>query len=812
MNNATNAKKIGHCKKVCRNRAVNSLEADNSDYSDDFNESLVATLHVNSLDNTHLNAIILEPIIHNRKIRMELETGAAVSVMSQRKFREHFPDKVDSLKKTHLRLRTYTEEVLKPKGVARVPVTYGNQRKELNLYVVQKDGPSLFGREWLAHITLDWPSIKSLSVATSKVSGTCSKGTKHKLSEILGKHGQIFKDDMGTVKGIKASLKLKESAQPKFCKARPVAYSLKQKVEKELNKLVDSGVITKIDYSEWATPIVPVIKSDGSVRICGDFKVTVNPVLEIDQYPLPRIEEIFAALSKGQRFTKLDLRHSYLQMTVDDESRKLLTINTEKGLYRYNRLVFGVASAPAIWQRTIDTVLQGLAGVKCIMDDMIITGTSEEEHLQNLEAVLQRLDDYNLRVNLDKCEFFRERVSYCGHEIDSEGLHKTQAKIDAVINAPKPTNVSELRSFLGIVNYYARFLPNLSSTLYPLHQLLSKEKKWEWTPKCDRAFLDIKRMKTSEEVLTHYNPDQPVRLACDASPYDIGCVLSHVMDDGSERPIAYASRSLSAAEKNYSQIDREALGIVWGVKRFNTYLYGKHFTLLTDHKPLVSIFHPEKAISTTSAARMQRYALFLSGYDYEIMYKNTKTHGNADSLSRLPLSECETSEDTSVDIMYMSQIEQLPITSAKIKQKTGRDTVLSHVYESVMNGWITYIKSEDKDLYPYFSRRDELTVHNGCLLWGMRVIIPLKLRSHVLNDLHVGHIGIAKMKALARSLVWWPGIDQDIENISKSCAGCSEFKRSPPSAQVHPWEWPTSPWERVHIDFAGPFLNSMFFL
>ena len=153
---------------------------------------------------------------------------------------------------------------------------------------------------------------------------------------------------------------------------------MKPKVEAEIDKLVRDGVITKVDYSEWATLIVPVIKSDNSVRICGDFKVTLNPVLEVDQYPLPRIEDIFAALSGGERFTKLDLRHAYLQMLVAEQSRDLLTINTEKGLYRYNRLVY----APAIWQRTMDTILQGLPGVKCIIDDMIITGATEEEHLR----------------------------------------------------------------------------------------------------------------------------------------------------------------------------------------------------------------------------------------------------------------------------------------------------------------------------------------------------------------------------------------------------------------------------------------------
>ncbi|XP_062606687.1 uncharacterized protein K02A2.6-like [Saccostrea cucullata] len=798
-----NCSKIGHCKKACRK----TKEVYNVDWS----ENLIGSLDVNSVEKTHSGAIVVNTNIDGVDVDMELDTGAAVSVMSKKKFCEYFPGRIKNLPESNMCLKTYTGEILKPCGVARVNVSHNNQKKDLDLYVMQKAGPTLFGREWLQQISLDWPSIKSMSCVTDKISDTCSDNVKADLKHMLEKHRSVFQSDIGTVKGIEATLNLKPDAKPKFCKARSVPYALKPKVEAELDKLVRDGIITKVDYSEWATPIVPVIKSDKNVRICGDFKVTLNPVLEIDQYPLPRIEDIFAALAGGKRFTKLDLRHAYLQMRVNEESRNLLTINTEKGLYRYNRLVYGVASAPAIWQRTIDTVLQGLTGVKCIIDDMIITGSSEEEHLKNLEAVLTRLDEYNLRVNLNKCEFFRERVSYCGHEIDCEGLHKTQSKIEAVVSAPKPKNVSELRSFLGIVNYYARFLPNLSSLLYPLHHLLSKSRKWSWSSECDKAFSEVKQLITSDEILTHYDPQREVRLACDASPYGLGCVLSHVMDDGSERPIAYASRSLSSAERNYSQIDREALGIVWGVKRFHTYLYGRHFSLLTDHRPLVSIFSPSKGVSVTTAARMQRYALFLSGYDYDIMYKNTKAHGNADSLSRLPLSDCESDDDyQDIDLMYLPQFETLPITSDRIRQETGRDPVTVKVYGYTMNGWNFSVKADDKELYRYFTRKDELTIHNGCLLWGMRVVVPTKLRDHILKELHLGHIGVVKMKALARSVVWWPGIDLDIERITKACSGCQEFKRAPPAAPIHPWEWPTKPWERIHIDFAGPFMNWMF--
>jgi len=216
--------------------------------------------------------------------------------------------------------------------------------------------------------------------------------------------------------------------------------------------------------------IVPVPKKDGSVRICGDYKGTVNPELQAEQYSLPRIEDtcIFAKLSGGQKFSKIDLRHAYHQLEMEEDSKKYHTINTHMGLFQYNRLVFGITSVPAIWQHTIDQVLEGTSGTSSILDDMIITGKDDAEHLANLQEVLRRLQLHGLRANKAKCEFFIEKILYCGHEFDKDGLHKLAEKIEAVLNAPHPNDVPEVRSFLGLINYYHRFLPNLSTVVRPL--------------------------------------------------------------------------------------------------------------------------------------------------------------------------------------------------------------------------------------------------------------------------------------------------------------------------------------------------------
>ena len=273
---------------------------------------------------------------------------------------------------------------------------------------------------------------------------------------------------------------------------------------------------------------------------------------------------------------------------MNENSKSYLTINTHKGLYSYNRLVFGIAASPSIWQRTMDQVLKDIPNTSCILDDIIITGKSDEEHLKTLETVLQRLQDYNLRAHVDKCSFFREEITYCWHKINANGLHKTQEKIEAVINAPVPENVTQLRAFLGLVNYYSHFLPNMASVLHPLYQLLKKDKKYTWTTAAQNAFDTVKEMITSDTVLTHYNPELPLKLSCDSSSYGLGAVISHVMENGEERPIAFASRTLNAAEKNYAQIQKEALSIIWGVKKFHCFLFGRKFTLVTDHQPLIS--------------------------------------------------------------------------------------------------------------------------------------------------------------------------------------------------------------------------------
>ncbi|XP_060581109.1 uncharacterized protein K02A2.6-like [Ruditapes philippinarum] len=757
----------GHIKSICLKARARDVHAMNNDD--------VPVMSINSVTKGSSRKITITPEIDDRPLQMEVDTGSAVSLMSREEFQKCFGNV--TLDKPTSVLKTYSGEEIQQAGTKLVNVRYNGQSKSLKLCIVMGNGPALFGRDWMNEIILDWSRIVH-------VNSIDDHSTQTRIADIMKRYESVFSDGIGKVKDIKATLSVKENASPKFVKARPVPYSLKPKIEKELDILEEQGIITKVNTSEWATPIVPVVKSSGGVRICGDFKVTVNQAINVDKYPLPRIEDIFANLANGKKYSKLDLRQAYLQLECDDKTKEMLTINTHKGLYSYNRLTYGVSSAPAIWQRTIDQILQGIPGVQCILDDMVITGENDQAHLNNLETVVQRLSKYGLKVNKEKCQFFQERITYCGHEIDENGLWKCNDKVDSILNTPRPQNVTSLRAYLGLLNYYHRFLNNLATVIKPLNQLLEKGRKFVWTKECQNAFAKSKDLITSEPVLTHYDPKLPVRLATDASPVGISAILSHVMPDGSEKPIAFASRSLSKSERMYAQVQREATAIYWAVHKYYPYLYGRKFTLITDCQALLSIFSPSKGIPATSAARIQRYAVYLSGFDYDIEYKSTKKHTNVDGMSRLPAPSILENESNFEEVFFNEQFDKLPITSAQIKRETQREPILSRVYENVNKGWS--LNLNDPVLKGYHTRRNELTIQRGCLMWGIRVVIPEKLRGQVLDLLHCSHSGIVKMKNLARSYVWWPGIDSDIEHMVRQCQGCQMQQKMPVKVKLHP--------------------------
>ncbi|GFS59161.1 transposon Tf2-6 polyprotein [Trichonephila clavipes] len=420
--------------------------------------------------------------------------------------------------------------------------------------------------------------------------------------------------------------------------------------------------------------------------------------------------------------------------------------------------MYGLNGAPAIWQRYVDGLFQGMDGVKVFMDDARITGSDEISHFTALEEFFKKCREHGLKLNLNKSKFFQNEINFLGHRIDSKGLHKTDEKISAVVNAPVPRNVHEVKSFLGLVNFYGKFCENLATIANPLNNLTKKNVRFLWSKDCQVAFEQIKEI-CSPKILVHYDPSLPLTLASDASPVGIGCVLSHVYPDGSERSIAFASRTLSGSEKKYSQYDK-ALSIVWAVKKFYLYLKGRRFTLITDHKPLIAIFGSKRGLPVLAATRLLHYALILQSFEFDIILRKMIEHGNADFLSRLPKTSEELEVKDDITIFQMSQIEALPVTSKELRQETSKDIELGPLLRALREG---------KDLQ---GREAQYTIEDGCIMYGQRVCIPRKFRKNVLEELHAGHLGIVKMKAIARSFVYWKNIDNDIEEAAKNCRLC----------------------------------------
>ena len=843
--------KIGHQKKFCfknpKNSSSHSLETSESQSS------------MNFIDTFLTSAVDCKPIINllvnSHPIGMELDTGSQLTILNK--------SVLSSVKNVCLKpsdrvIRVANGQLVSNIMQGSVEVSYnGCKYLDLTIHVVDGPFPSLLGRDWIRRLFgEDWLSqfvARKVQWLQGCKTGTVSEQDSRSSKEGSGsgnincqvydssrcvsqdssrkgpvseqepcdmteffdkiKQSPIFQDGVGLVKDFQADIQVKEGSTPVYRKSRTVAYALREKVDNDLRRQVQEGLLESVENSKYASPIVIVDKPDGSIRICGDYKSTVNPQLDAKQYPLPTEEECFYPMRGGKKFTRLDIRQAYNQVELSREAKNLLTLNTPLGLFRPTRLPFGVSTAMAIFQEKIDKTLFGIPNTVCRVDDICITGSNDEEHRANVTQVVNKLEQAGYRCRLDKCEFYKDSVIYLGHKVSSEGISPVEDKVKTLKEAPYPENLSELVSFVGAINYYAKFIPNLSTIAEPLNRLRGSNVKWKFGAEQRKAFDTLKDVLSSDRVLVQYNPDLPIKVDSDASKSGLGAVISHVFPDGSERPIEYASRSLNKAEKNYGQIEKEALSLVWAVKKFHRYIFARKFELVTDHKPLKFLLGEHKQIPEMGVSRIQRWGVLLASYQYTLKFRTTSNHCNADVCSRFYLRVQDSSGLTDPDIadftgsqvseVFLTSFEDKPsINHRHISKNTKTDKILSRVVKYVQEGWS---HDETPDLQPYYRRKDELSVERGCLLWGARVVVPAKLRNDVLQMLHACHPGIVSMKALSRSYTWWPGINDDIEEISKHCDTCQMNQNNPQKTTPHPWIPATHAWERIHIDFAQLF-------
>lgn len=812
-------RKTGHVDKVClrylmnnassnNNRTTHNVDASSTSSSSNLNQApSTFNYGINQIINIYQN---IKPAadserfhatinIEGKPVQFEIDSGSGFTFLPRNVFAQlniNVP-----IVPTKIGFRSYTKDVFIPDGKVLVHANYNNISVREEIYIVPEHFAALLGRTWIRRLKINLHEIDNNLHRTPHQTSMCIiKNIDDEINQLKSTFPEIFEEKIGCVPHYTVSLKLRESATPVFFRERNIPYALTSRVEEELNTLEADGIITKCETSDWGSPLVVIPKKDGGVRLCVDYKVGVNERLTGVHYPIRKIDEILSSLRHSTVFSKLDLFKAYLHIPVDEKSSEIQSISTHRGTYRMNRLSFGIKTAPAEFNRIIDQILRDVPKTESYFDDIIVHGENQQECKSNLIKCLQQLKTYNLHLNHRKCLFYQHRIEFLGHIIEHNQISKSPSKIASIIEMPRPQNNDDVRRFLGLVQYYARFIPNTSTITTPLRKLLTKNTIFKWSADCQKSFEHLKQEIASDRVLVPYDPELPIQLACDASPTGIAGILSHISNN-QERPIAFASRSLTQAEQNYSQLDREALAIVFAVGHFFQYVYGRPFKLITDNQPLVRIFHQHAKLPQMTSARLQRYAAFLSGFNYEVVFKRGTDNTNADCISRAstPINQptCDIELNDEIHLLYEEAVHTISthqINFKSIRDETRNDPELSQLIKQQITN----------------TTDSEYSIDNGIIFRGQRVVIPPSMRSDVLQELHRTHIGITKMKQLARRYVYWKSIDKDIESTVRACQSCAAVRNNPARAPLHPWEEPEQNWQRIHIDYAGPFQNYFF--
>lgn len=446
---------------------------------------------------------------------------------------------------------------------------------------------------------------------------------------------------------IKHAIKTKDEI-PIYTKSYRYPEVHRLEIKSQITKLLDQGII-RASYSPWSAPIwiVPKKKdASGKIkwRLVVDYRKLNEKTMD-DRYPIPNITEILDKLGKSLYFSTIDLASGFHQIEVNPKDIPKTAFTVENGHYEYVRMPFSLKNAPSTFQRIMDNVLRELGGKCCLyyMDDIIVYSTSLQEHEDNLRSVFKKLQKANLKVQLDKCEFMHKEIAFLGHIISTEGVKPNPDKIKAIKNFPISTTEKQIKSFLGLLGYYRKFINNFAKITKPLTECLRKGNKIKVDSKYKECLENCKNLLCNEPILQYPDFSKPFVLTTDASNVALGAVLSQGVI-GSDKPVCYASRTLNKSEQNYSTIEKELLGIVWATKYFRPYLYGRKFEIVTDHKPLTWLMSLKEPNS-----KLVRWRLKLEEYDYDVVYKKGKLNSNADALSRIEININESTNESLIN-------------------------------------------------------------------------------------------------------------------------------------------------------------------
>jgi predicted aspartyl protease len=744
--------KVGHIASACRRKSsINHVDMCSSDESNKLSDSYIDCYSLIEKGDMIYRTLMVD----GSPVLFLIDTGSPITILPRNYVSN---DKIIS--STISNIKCYNGSVLTPMGKATVMLTYRDQNISIDVIIVSENHFPLLGCN----------ALHKLNIIS--ISPIICHESKQVMAEI------IPRPDIG-------------DSFPKY-KPRSLPFSIRAKVEEDIKEKVKQKILVPIDKPIMACPIVPVVKPDGSVRVCGDYSVTANRFIDSEQYALPTLEELSTAMVNCIYFSKLDLTHAYLQLPLSPESQKFTTISTTLGFFNFTRLPFGISSSPRIFQQFIDRIIQ-LPTVKAYQDDILIGGYSLEDHDKKLAKVLNILESYNLSINQSKSEIRCQSVHFLGFIFDGKGLRPDPHRLIKLSTIQSPSNRKELKSIIGTLQFYSRFSSSFSTTASPLFRLLSSRIFFKWTPTEESALRALIKDVSLSSYLVHYDPNRPVYLTTDASLYGLGAVLSH--DPFRQEIIYCASRVLSSAERKYSNIEKEALGVIFGVRRFHQYLAGRHFVIQTDHSPLKYIFDTQKPIPDRISSRLQRWCLVLKSYNFSIFNIKGEEMFLPDLLSRIP-HDVNSSEDELV-VSYALQESEIPMF--KEIQRHTQTSELARIIRFVQKGWPVHTP---KRLLPYTRDKYEYTVHNSCLYRGFRIVIPPSLRTQILNLFHDFHPGIAKMRQIMRQFVWWPGMDMSIQKFVTSCVNCASNQSSRTNWQLSSWPEATCFLQRVFLDIC----------
>jgi hypothetical protein len=729
-----------HFAKMCKRNGGPSHHVAKDERDSDLEDTAVYTIQSSNQQNTIQNVKI-----DGVELPMQLDTGSQATLIPNNFWHRLGEPR---LKKTNVRLKQFDGSVIGILGQFTALLESDSKIKVVDIAVAKCDkSHGLIGTDVLKFDTT------AISIHTNSL--------------CLG-------EDIGCLKNFRARLLLRESSKPCYFEARELPIHLKPKVIAKLHLMIAQGILERVPPggSRWASPIVVVRKPDGDVRICSDYKVGLNEKLCSDSYPIPRIETAFSAMAEMKVYAKFDLSGAYNQLVLDEESRELTTINTPLGLLRWTRLPYGVKTASAQFQAAIESILSDEMPNRIIYQDDIAIGAKSEVELARLvETVLTKLKDAGLKINENKCVYKTDKLSFLGHVVTDGKVTPDPDLVNKIVSLSAPSDRKSLLTFLGLVNFYGRYIERLTDIMEPLAALRSKDTIFQWGERQQMAFEKIKSLLCQYPVVHSYDVNKHTELTTDASENGIAGVLSQ---EG--HPIMYLSRRLTSAERNYSNIEREALAIVWCTFRARHFLIGSRFTLKCDHQPLEYIFHPRRELPKVTSARILRWAIQLMGFDYEIQYVKGSTIPHADALSRL---ECQGGDDkgsvrreSSEDFVHWLGTDVVDFDV--IRSDSQSDSVLSSVMHRVSSGrWSNCSQAERA----FKSVRQRLSIEDGILYNGDVMVPPDSLRNAFIGSVHDDvHCGVSATRSRLRLEAWWPGYCGDVESYVGQCAKCSEIK------------------------------------